>query len=81
MIRVFDFRCPEGHVAEHFVENETAVECSTCGKLALRQPAAPRSKLEPFTGAFPGAADKWVRDRESKMKQESKNQENHGTYT
>lgn len=80
MIRVFDFRCPANHVSEHFVEHETAVQCPQCDQLALRQVAAPRPKLEPFTGAFPGAADKWVRDRESRMARERKNQENHGTY-
>ncbi|HEX5074256.1 MAG TPA: hypothetical protein VFW03_13660 [Gemmatimonadaceae bacterium] len=80
MIRVFDFRCSNGHTSEHFVQNETAVQCPQCDQLALRMPAAPRSKLEPFTGAFPGAADKWVRDRESKMAQERHNMEEHGTY-
>lgn len=82
-IRVYDFRCIAGHVSEHFVEAETcAVVCpeKSCNQLALRQPSAPRAKLEPFTGAFPGAADKWERTRESHMAKERKNQENHGTY-
>lgn len=81
-IRVFDFRCVHGHVSEHFVGAETrAVQCPECDQLALRLPSAARAKLEPFTGAFPGAADKWVRDRESKMAKERRNQERHGTYT
>jgi hypothetical protein len=80
-IRVFDFRCLNGHVSEQFVGAETrAVQCPECDQLALRQPAAPRSKLEPFTGAFPSAADKWVKLRETKMAQEKRNVENHGTY-
>jgi len=80
-IRVFDFRCANGHVSEHFEESETrAVQCPRCDQLALRQVAAPRAKLEPFTGAFPSAADKWVRDRESHMARESHNQDEHGTY-
>lgn len=79
-IRVWDFRCVAGHVSEHFVEKETcAVRCPECDQLALRQVAAPRSKLEPFTGAFPGAADKWVRDREDHMRKERRCLENHGT--
>jgi hypothetical protein len=80
-LRVFDFKCAAGHVSEHFVEPGTAaVQCPHCDQLALRQISAPRFELEGITGAFPGAADKWVRDRESKMKQEQKNQERHGSY-
>lgn len=96
-LRVFDFRCPEGHVTEHFVGSDymegDAVQCAhrdtpvlfgglnlSCGKPAYRQPSAPRAKLEGITGAFPGAADKWVRNRESKMAQEKKNLKKHGSY-
>lgn len=80
MIRVFDFKCPNDHVSEHFVENETAVQCPECDQLALRQLAAPRAKLEGITGAFPGAADKWERNRASHMRKEAKNKANHDTY-
>jgi len=81
VIRVYDFRCLNGHVSEHFEEAGTlAVNCPECDQLALRQVAAPRAKLEPFSGAFPGAADKWVRDRKSHMAKEAKNKETHGTY-
>jgi hypothetical protein len=80
-IRVFDFVCLNGHTSEQFVGPETrAVQCPECDQLALRQPAAPRARLEGITGAFPSAADKWVRNRESKMTQERRNQANHGTY-
>ena len=78
--RVYDFLCPNGHVEEHFVEADTEENQCACGALAKRQIAAPRAKLEPFSGAFPGAADKWVRDRESKMARERHNQREHGTY-
>lgn len=80
-VRVFDFVCLNQHKSEQFVGPETrAVQCPECDQLALRQPAAPRTKLEPFTGAFPSAADKWVRNRESHMAKERQNQANHGTY-
>jgi hypothetical protein len=81
VIRVFDFRCPEGHVTEHFVELGTAaVQCPECDQLALRQIAAPRAQLDGCSGHFPTAADAWERRRESHMRKERKNQENHGTY-
>lgn len=81
-IRVFDFRCAAGHVTEHFVDSDTrTVLCPECGETATRQVAAPRSQLEGITGAFPGAAAAWEKRRESHMKKEKKNVENHGSYT
>lgn len=80
MIRVFDFRCPEGHVVERFVSDDIR-ECQCeCGAMGHRQLATPRAKLEGFTGSFPGAADAWEKRRQSHMAKERKNQENHGTY-
>lgn len=79
-IRVFDFRCPLGHVTEHFVDaGIEEVQCH-CECVATRQIAAPRAKLEPFTGSFPGAADAWERRRESHMRKEQQNVREHGTY-
>lgn len=79
-LRVFDFRCRNGHVVEHFVEADIEeVECH-CGAMGLRQIAAPRCELDGCSGHFPGAADKWVARRESHMRRERKNQENHGSY-
>jgi hypothetical protein len=79
-LRVFDFRCPLGHVTEHFVDAEIEeVQCH-CECVAVRQIAAPRAKLEGITGAFPGAAMAWEKRRESHMAKERKNIEQHGTY-
>jgi len=80
-MRVYDYVCEEGHKHEHFVADAdvATVECKTCGKPAARCVAAPQFKLEPFTGAFPGAADKWVRTRDERMKQERKHKADHGT--
>ena len=93
-IRVFDFKCLDGHVVEHFIDTSTwregdAVPCGhvtlggpllRCGKPATRQLAAPRAQLEGVTGAFPGAAMQWEKKRESHMAKERQNQEKHGTY-
>jgi hypothetical protein len=79
-IRVFDFRCPLGHVTEHFVDSAIEeVQCH-CECVAKRQIATPRVKLEGITGAFPGAAMAWEKRRESHMAKERKNIEQHGTY-
>lgn len=79
-LRVYDFKCPLGHVTEHFVEAEIEqVQCE-CECMADRMISAPRFDLDGCSGDFPTAADAWERKREQKMKQERKNMENHGTY-
>ena len=80
-IRVFDFQCSAGHRNEMFVEADVvSMQCVTCGKTAQRMIAAPRAVLEGITGDFPGAAMKWEKTRESKMKQEQKHKEQHDTW-
>ena len=64
-----DFQCSEGHTTEHLVEHtQNTVVCPVCGKRAQRQLAAPRSKLEGITGAFPSAYDKWAKVHEQAAK-------------
>jgi len=79
--RLFDFRCSTGHVFEAFVESDVRLRyCTQCKTIAQRQIAAPHIVLDGISGDFPTAADKWEKRRESHMKQERKNQQNHGTY-
>lgn len=79
-VRVFDFRCKNGHVVERFVDADIVENECECGAMGLRQIATPRVSLEGLTGDFPGAADAWERKRNSHMAKERKNQEKHGTY-
>jgi hypothetical protein len=73
MKRLFDFICGDGHTTERLIdETLRTTTCSTCGQTAIRMVAAPRIALEGITGAFPGAADKWVRVRAEKHRQEQK---------
>lgn len=70
---MFDYLCEEGHLHEHFVAYEaTDVLCKTCSKPALRQISTPTIYLEPFSGNFSAAADKWARNRAEKLKKEQK---------
>ena len=83
MIRVFDFRCPHGHTTERFVDDDCrVVTCMLygCTEYAHRLVAAPRAHLEGITGAFPSAADKWEKNRESHMRKERGVMERHGEY-
>jgi hypothetical protein len=70
---MFDFLCEEEHLQERLVSDEvTTLSCELCGKDAHKQLSAPRICLEPFSGTFVGASDKWVRNRAEKLKQERK---------
>lgn len=68
-----DFKCADDHVTEALREDSvTAIVCAHCGKEAIKALAAPRSKLEGFSGAFPDAYDRWTKVRAEKLKQEQK---------
>jgi hypothetical protein len=72
-MRVFDFRCENGHVHEQFVNDiNQPVPCSTCGADTVRLVSTPTVKLPGWDSSFPGAALKWDRVREEKRKQEIK---------
>ena len=65
---LFDFKCSAGHVSEHLVHRTTEkVTCPVCHSDAVKQIAAPRSKLEGITGSFPGAYAKWERNRKQAL--------------
>jgi len=70
---LLDFQCENGHVTEKLISSTVHhIICDECGKEAHRLIATPRVKLEPFSGAFPGAYYAWNRKREEALKQERK---------
>jgi len=70
---LIDFRCPQGHLHEHFVDNETKhIQCQECPSLATKVISPIHFQLEGMSGDFPTAADKWVKNREEKMKYEKR---------
>ena len=73
MKRMFEFLCGNNHLTEQFIDEDVrTTACRECGAEAMRQISTPRISLEGITGAFPGAADKWVKKRAEKLKQEQK---------
>lgn len=71
--RMFDFLCEQGHENEALVDTEVfEITCRVCEDVAKRTVSAPRTYLEPFSGAFPGAYHAWNRKRAEKMAQERK---------
>lgn len=73
---MYDYKCLDcGNTEEHIRkmdERESPLVCQGCQGVMQVQLSAPRIDLEGITGDFPGAADKWVRVRQQKMKQEAK---------
>ena len=68
MIVVYDFRCENGHVFEDFVERECRNSRCDCGALATRIISPIHSVLDPISGHFPSATDKWAKHHEEMAK-------------
>ena len=64
MIRVFDFRCKNGHLFEEFVDSTTTTTSCGCGAVATKVVSATPFVLDGSTGDFPGRHMKWVREHE-----------------
>ena len=72
-MRIFrDFKCPNGHVTEHFLSNDIEVTRCDCGEEAKKVISPVKSVLDPISGGFAGATMKWAKDRERKIQQERK---------
>ena len=70
---LFDFICNKGHKFEALVPRETKKKnCPQCKSVARRIISPIRCSLDPTSGHFPGATDKWVKSREQKMQLERK---------
>jgi len=64
MIKVFDFRCTNGHIFEEFVDGNTTTSRCGCGANATKIVSATQHILEGASGDFPGRHMKWVREHE-----------------
>lgn len=63
-------------LSEH--ENPVQCECSgECKQVILSPPVV---SLDPISGDFPGATDKWCKHREGVMAKERRTMRDHGTY-
>lgn len=78
--RLFDFRCTKDHITESFVDTDVKeVQCCECGDRASRILSPTGIYLEPFSGNHVGAYDRWTRVRAEKLKQEKKQNAEHGS--
>ena len=78
--RMFDFECKDSHITEAFVDVDIKeVQCGDCGEIATRIISPTTIYLEPFSGLFPSASSKWVKQRAEKLAVEKKTKANHGS--
>lgn len=71
MIKVYDFRCNNGHHFEQFVSQDTETSRCGCGADAKRIASPTRCSLNGADGGFPGAAMRWEREHEKAGKSAS----------
>ena len=73
MRRIFDFKCPDGHVFEKFVDvEEKKLPCEFCNKVSTRIVSFAGPVLDPISGDFPSATRRWSLNRQQKIKAERK---------
>lgn len=78
--RLYEFRCAKDHVTEQFVDETVKTsECRECSESATRIISPTGIYLEPFSGQYQGAYDRWTRVRAQKLKQEQKRNAEHGS--
>jgi hypothetical protein len=62
MMVIRDFRCPNGHQTEQFVDNlQEYIPCQECDLKATRLLTACNFALEGTSGDFPTSAQKWTK--------------------
>jgi len=62
---LYDFQCGCGHIFEKMVKiDDRTCKCERCGLEARRLISAPTIKLEGWSGDFPSAKMKWVKQHE-----------------
>ena len=77
---MFDFKCKNEHITESFVDTDIKeVQCCSCGETATRILSPTGIYLEPFSGLYPSATDRWNRQRAEKLAVERKTKANHGS--
>lgn len=78
--RLFEFKCDKDHVTEQYVDETIKTSlCRECDEIATRIISPTGIYLEPFSGNHPSSYDRWTRVRAEKLKQEKKQNAEHGS--
>lgn len=63
-MRLYDFRCPDGHVFEELVKSDVHEVRCKCGQDAVRIISPINFHLDGSDTAWPTAHDRWVKEHE-----------------
>jgi hypothetical protein len=78
--RLYEFKCENSHITEQFVDETVKVsQCRECDESATRIISPTGIYLEPFSGTYPSAYDRWTRVRAEKLAKEKKTNAEHGS--
>ena len=78
--RLYEFRCENSHITEQFVDETVKTsQCRECDEMATRIISPTGIYLEPYSGQFVGAYDRWTRVRAEKLAKEKKSNAEHGS--
>jgi len=78
--RLYEFKCAKDHITEQLVDETIKVsQCRECDETATRIISPTGIYLEPFSGNHVGAYDRWTRVRAEKLKQEKRQNAEHGS--
>ena len=84
LMMIYDYRCTKCQkVTEKSLklsELDKKITCE-CGGECTRVILSVNFSLDPISGDFVTATDKWAKGRERKMAKERHNMKEHGTYT
>jgi len=73
MKRIYDFKCPDGHYVEKFVDESVYQDtCDICNQESTRVVSCRGILLDPISGDYPTATMKWAKMRQEKIKAERK---------
>lgn len=77
---LYIYACVANHYKENFrsiSDRDMPYKCETCGQISTRQITPVTINLEPFTGNFPSASDKWEKLHAEKLAWELKHERQH----
>lgn len=63
-MKLYDFRCPGGHITEELTSDDTIHIRCECGKEATRIISKANFMLNGADNGYPTAHEKWVREHE-----------------
>lgn len=81
MRKIYDVRCPNGHVNEAWFADDDPREtsCPDCNEVATKQIGSVSVHLDVASGDYPRATAVWLKDRQKRIEKEQRTMADHGT--